>query len=85
MENINHILTVENKNKVLITFVLEVLGFSDKEIKLKLKDNSILTVEGENLKILSFDNNSGDFAMQGKINLIKYREKGESLVKRVFK
>ena len=38
MENINHILTVENKNKVLITFVLEVLGFSDKEIKLKLKD-----------------------------------------------
>ncbi len=85
MENFKHSLTIENKNKVLITEVIEVLAFSDKEIKLKLKDSSVVTIEGENLKILSFDNVGGDFTMQGKINLLKYREKNESLVKRVFK
>ena len=85
MENFKHSLTVESKSKVLVTEVMEVLAFSDKEIKLKLKDNCILTIEGENLKILSFDNLGGDFTMQGKINCIKYKEKGDSLVKRVFK
>ena len=85
MENFKHSLTVENKSKVLVTDTLEVLSFSDKEIKLKLKDNTILTIEGDNLKILSFDNLGGDFTMQGKINLLKYREKNETFVKRVFK
>ena len=72
MENFKHSLTVESKSKVLFSEVMEVLAFSDKEIKLKLKDNCILTIEGENLKILSFDNVGGDFTMQGKINCIKY-------------
>ena len=85
MENFKHTLTIENKNTVTISEVAEVLGFSDKEIKLKLKDNSILTIEGEDLKILSFDNVGGNFSMQGKISVTKYREKGTSLVKRVFK
>ena len=85
MENIKHSLTIENKNKILVTETIEVIAFSDKEIKLKLKDNTLLTIEGESLKILSFDNVGGDFTMQGKISLVKYREKGESIVKRVFK
>ena len=61
------------------------MSFSDKEIKLKLKDSTVLTIEGDNLKILSFDNVGGDFTMQGKICAIKYREKSESFVKKVFK
>ena len=85
MENLKHSLTIENKNKILVTETIEVIAFSDKEIKLKLKDNTLLTIEGESLKILSFDNVGGDFTMQGKISLVKYREKGESIVKRVFK
>ena len=85
MENLKHSLTIENKNKILVTEVIEVLAFSDREIKLKLKDNTLLNIECENLKILSFDNAGGDFTMQGKISLVKYREKGESFVKRVFK
>ena len=85
MENFKHILTVENKNKVNVTEVLEVLAFSNQEIKLKLKDNGILTIEGNDLKILSFDNVGGNFTMQGKIVALKYREKSDSLVKRVFK
>ena len=85
MENTYHTLTIENKNKVLITNVKEVLSFSDKDIKLKLKDNGIITIDGEELKILSFDNVGGEFTMQGKIFQVKYRDKTESLVKRVFK
>ena len=74
-----------DKNKVNITEVLEVIAFSNQEIKLKLKDGGVLTVEGGDLKILSFDNVGGNFSMQGKITSVKYREKSDSLVKRVFK
>ena len=85
MENFKHSLTVENKSKVLVTDTLEVISFSDKEIKLKLKDNTILRVEGDNLKILSFDNLGGDLRVQGKISVLKYHEKSEPFIKRVFK
>lgn len=85
MENFKHKLTIENKSKVCVTDVIDVLAFSDKEIKLKLKDASQLLIEGSDLKILSFDNIGGNFTMQGKIFSIKYRDKSSSIIKRVFK
>ena len=85
MENYKHTLTIENKSKVYLTEVLEVLAFSDKEIKLKLKDGNGIIIEGSDLRILAFDNSGGDFSMQGKILLIKYRDKSQSLIKKVFK
>ncbi len=85
MENYKHTLTIENKSKVYLTDVIEVLAFSDKEIKLKLKDGNLVLIEGNGLKILAFDNNGGDFSMQGKIINIKYRDKSQSIMKKVFK
>lgn len=85
MENYKHTLTIENKSKVYLTDVIEVLSFSDKEIKLKLKDGNLVLIEGNDLKILAFDNTGGDFSMQGRIINIKYRDKSQSIMKKVFK
>lgn len=85
MENFVHSLVIENKSRINLTSVLEVLAFSDKEIKLKLKDNTILIVLGTLLKITCFDNKNGNFVAQGVIDSIKYKPKEENVLKKVFK
>ncbi|MBO5712867.1 MAG: YabP/YqfC family sporulation protein [Clostridia bacterium] len=84
MENI-HILTLDNRKKATITAVSEVLSFSDKEVKLKLNDTSVMLITGNALKIGGFDNKSGNALILGEITLIKYKPKEESVLKKVFK
>lgn len=86
MENLSvHSITIENKSRVVINSVLEVLAFSDKEIKLKLKNNNILFVLGSNLKITCFDNKNGSFIAGGLVESVRYKEAGDNLIKKVFK
>ncbi len=85
MENNNHKIIIENRSEILITSVLEVLSFTDKEIKIKLFNGTIIKILGENLKIIGFDNQSGNFKMKGIISLLSYKGKEESFFKRVLK
>lgn len=84
MDNL-HVLTIDNRKKVTATGILEVASFSDREIKLIVKDKTVLFLNGNNLKILGFDNQSGNFMLTGEIVSFKYRGKEESLIKKVFK
>ena len=83
MQNL-HVLTIESKRKVSITEAKEVVSFSDREIKLKLKDGSFLTIVGEDLKITAFDDVSGNFTATGVINGSKYKQAVGNLIKKVF-
>ena len=85
MENNNHKIIIENRNEVLISSVLEVLSFSEKEIKIKLFNNTVIKIIGENLKIIGFDNQSGNFKMKGLIINLAYKGKEESFFKKVLK
>lgn len=85
MENIQHKIIIENRNEVIITSVAEVLAFNEKEIRIKLKCNTIIKIGGENLKIIGFDNTSGNFKLKGVITSLLYKGKEESLIKKVFK
>lgn len=84
MDN-SHIITVYNKKRINITTVLEVLAFSDKEVKFRLTDKSALIITGNNLKIAGFDNNTGNATIVGDIISTKYKTKEESFIKKVFK
>ena len=64
--------------------VNEVIAFSDKEIRLKLKDGSFLYIQGENLKITAFDDGSGLFSASGSFSGAKYKQPISSFVKKVF-
>ena len=83
MENL-HVLTVECKRRVTASEVKEVIAFSDKEIRLKLKDGSFLYIQGENLKITAFDDGSGLFSASGSFSGSKYKQPISSFVKKVF-
>ena len=85
MENIVHSIVVENKSRINITSVSEVTAFSDKEIKLKLKDNTSLFIFGSALKISCFDNKNGTFTALGSIENIRYKDAQDNLIKKVFK
>ena len=85
MEIINHTLTLENRKRICLTTVLEVLAFSDKEIRLKLKNNEVLILSGENLKIVCFDSSNSNFSASGNFVSIRYRTSSAPLVKKVFK
>ncbi len=85
MENNNHKIIIENRSDVLISSVLEVLAFTDKEIKIKLFNGTVIKIQGENLKIIGFDNQSGNFKMKGLITSLTYKGKEESFIKKVFK
>ena len=85
MESNNHKIIIENRSEILITSVLEVLSFSDKELKIKLVNSTIIKIIGENLKIIGFDNQSGNFKAKGLMVSINYKGKEESFFKRVLK
>ncbi len=85
MEVINHTLNIESKRKAFLTAVLEVLAFSEKEIKLKLKDGEIVFLNGENLKIVCFDSSSGNFTATGVFVGVRYRDKSTNIIKKVLK
>ena len=84
MDN-SHIITVYDKKRVNATTVLEVLAFSEKEVKFRLTDKSTLLIAGNNLKIVGFDNNTGNASIIGDIISIKYKTKEDSFLKKVFK
>ena len=79
-----HLLTIESKRRLTVTQAKEVISFSDKEIKLSLKDGGVLTVYGDNLKITCFDDANGNFTAVGVISATKYKEKAQTFIKKVF-
>lgn len=84
MDNL-HLLTIDNRKRLTASGVMEVKEFSDREVKLKLSDKTILILYGNNFKIGGFDEKSGNVLMTGDIISLKYKGKEESLLKKVFK
>ncbi len=83
MQNL-HVVTIESKRRITVSEAREVTSFSDKEIRLKLKDGSILTVVGSDLKITAFDDGSGLFTAVGNVLGTKYKQPVATFVKKVF-
>lgn len=73
------------KNGVDAKGIKEVEGFSDKEIKVLVADERKLVVMGSGLRIINFSKNAGELSVCGAINAVNYRNKGEKIIKRLFK
>ena len=84
MDKISHQILIEDKRKISITQVKEVVFFSDKEIKVNLITQSALSVIGDGLKITCFDENSGNFSAVGNIVGVKYKNQPQTFIKKVF-
>lgn len=84
MDKNTHQIIIENKRKISVTDVKEVIFFSDKEIKIKLKDNTIVSAVGDGLKITCFDELSGNFSAVGNVTGVRYKNQAQTLIKKVF-
>ena len=82
----NHLLSVENRNRLNATGVLDVDSFDEKTVVI-LTNMGVLTIEGENLHINSLNVENGNIAIEGEIDQLQYtqlKEKG-SVFKGLFR
>ncbi len=75
---------LEGRNKLTMTGVSAVDGFSSQYLKLTASGSRVL-VTGENIKITSFNKGTGTLVAEGLICELKYNEKKEKFIKRLFK
>lgn len=81
-------ISLENRKKLILTGVIEVIEFSDKEITLKTNLGN-LDVKGENLKIDKLDVQNGDVIIRGIVSSMIYtnktiKKKRHNIIKRIF-
>ncbi|MBR6794457.1 MAG: sporulation protein YabP [Clostridia bacterium] len=69
----NHLLTVENRQRLNATGVLDVDSFDEKTVVI-LTNLGVLTVEGENLHINRLSVENGDIAIEGEIDRFGYAD-----------
>lgn len=86
MENASeHILTLENRNKLSLTGISDVDSYNDQEI-IAVCSCGELTIKGDMLHIEELNLESGVLTVSGKIVSLIYSEKftSASLLKRLF-
>lgn len=82
----NHGLTLENQSRANFTGIVSVESFNEKQVSVKTAGRSII-ISGENLTVSKFNTENGTLAIEGRINEIRYIEKGKAagVLKRLFK
>lgn len=87
--NIIQNLILENREKLSISGVLDVLSFDDQVVILET-ELGLLTVKGENIRINKLSIDTSEVIIEGKISSIAYSEKGNeqkggSLLNKLFR
>ena len=79
-----HSINIESRAKANLQGVEKVIASNPDQISVITTDGA-LTILGADLRILKFDSDLGTFAIEGKINTVKYQGQKESFAKRIFK
>jgi len=83
-----HNIVMENREKVAVTGVLDVISF-DEDIIVAETEMGVLIIKGENLHVNSLNLEKGEMDIDGSIFSLNYEEKGHSerssLFGRIFK
>lgn len=82
-------LSLENRKKLTLSGVLEVLSFDDEKIDLTTKLGD-LTIKGQDLKMNKLDVQNGDVVIVGRITSMVYtgkeiKKNKESILNKLFK
>ena len=83
-------LILENRGKLSISGVLDVLSFDDQVVILET-ELGLLTVKGENIRINKLSIDTSEVIVEGDISSLSYSEKGNdktpkgSLMSKIFK
>lgn len=75
----NHVVTIENREKITVTDVKEIDSFDENEVRINL-GNGVMVIKGDKLHMQMLDLNEGHAVIEGTIDSLMYakvREKGE--------
>jgi len=75
----NHVITIDNRQKMTITELVEIDSFDEEEIRAILKDGAMV-VKGTSLNIKALDLEVGTASITGNIDsliYVKMRDKGD--------
>ena len=82
VENVR--LSLENKRLLTMTGVDSVDGFSEQFLLLTVAGEKV-KISGEKIKISSYNKGNGNFVAEGVFSEIKYNQKKQSFIKRLFR
>ncbi len=82
---LNHKLTLEQRNRLSMSGVTEVVSFDDGAIILRT-DLGTLVVQGRDLKLKTLSPDGGQVAVEGTVSALVYEEprNGGSMLRRLF-
>lgn len=83
LEPINNKITIDNRNKINITGISQVISSNETNITMLIKTTK-LTILGKDLHISKLDIENGLLEAEGTIDAVKYSS-GENIIKRIFK
>ena len=78
---------IESRKKLCVSVVKQVISFDDETVLLESTLGK-MTVKGENIKIESFNTETGDLSASGTIHAVVYmagRDTGGGFISRLFK
>lgn len=89
LEELKSKMTLENRNKLTLTGVEEVISFDEEKILLNT-NLGFLTIKGSELKMNKLDVQNGDVIVMGNIDSIVYSGKAlkkekENIISRLFR
>lgn len=86
--NIMQNVILENREKVSLTGIKDVLSFDD-EIVILESELGILSIKGTDLRVNKISVESGDVIVEGSVRVIEYSDKGpiqkQGLINRIFR
>jgi len=86
----SHKLNMENRNKIEMTGITDVISFDLNKVVLE-SDYGVITIKGSNLHVNKLSVEKGELDVDGSITAVDYSEvnsyakKGESIVNRLFR
>ncbi|MEY8763186.1 MULTISPECIES: sporulation protein YabP [Clostridium] len=89
LEDKKSLLSLENRKKLILTGIIEVISFNEDQISLNT-NLGILNIKGKNLKMNKLDVQNGDVSIIGTINSCIYinnepKKKKHHLLSKMFK
>ena len=81
---VNSKLILEDRKTFSITGVSTVDGFSSEYLRLTV-NGSKLIINGKNIKITGYNKTTGNLTADGNFDAIKFDEKKQSIIGRIFK
>lgn len=72
-KQLNHNLVMENREKVIITGIIDIHSFDD-ELVLTETEMGILTIKGKDLKMNKLNLDNSELVVEGQIGMLQYND-----------